>query len=93
MAGAAVSAVTIILFTGLGAGAGAVHFLAIGRDADLLVRGGRALAAVGLRAGRMLLTIGLLVVAARQGWPMLLGALLGFMAARHTVLRRWRPAA
>jgi hypothetical protein len=88
-----VNAVTIILFTGLGAGAGAVHFLAIGRDADLLVQGGRAWAAAGLRAGRMLLTIGLLVVAGRQGWPMLLGALLGFMAARQIVMRKWRGAA
>ncbi len=78
----------ILLFVPLGAAAGAVHFAAISRDADLLVRGGSPLAALGLRLGRVLLTIVVLVAAARQGLPVLLGAAGGFMVARQIILRR-----
>ncbi len=78
----------IMLFVLIGAGAGAVHFLAIARDARLLTDGGSALAAWGWRLGRTLLTVTVLVAAARHGWPVLLGATGGFMAARQFVLRR-----
>ncbi|MBP2278501.1 hypothetical protein D9M73_73260 [compost metagenome] len=43
---------------------------------------------LGLRLGRMLLTLGVLLVAARQGWGDLLAAAAGFMAARQVVLHR-----
>lgn len=78
----------LLLFALLGGAAGTVHFVAVSRDADLLVRGGPALAAAGLRVGRLLLTIAVLIAAARQGWPMLLAAAAGFMVARQIVLRR-----
>ena len=78
----------VILFAVLGASAGAVHFVAISRDADLLVHGGSALAASGGRMGRILLTVAVLAASARQGWPMLLASTAGFMVARQLVLRR-----
>ncbi|RDE05603.1 ATP synthase subunit I [Sphingomonas aracearum] len=78
----------VLLFFALGALAGAVHFAALARDADLLVRGGSALAVIGLRLGRMLLTVAMLVVAARQGWPALVAASIGTLVARQLVLRR-----
>ncbi len=78
----------IILFVLIGACTGWAHFLAIARDAKLLAYGGSALVAFTLRLGRMLLTLAILVVAARQGWPVLLGATAGFMVARQLVLRR-----
>ncbi|WP_404713021.1 ATP synthase subunit I [Sphingomonas sp. MMS24-J13] len=77
----------IFPFALLGAAAGTVHFVAISRDANLLARGGSPLAAFGLRLGRALLTLVVLVAAARQGWPVLLGAAGGFMVARQIVLR------
>jgi F1F0 ATPase subunit 2 len=83
-----VSGALIILFLLLGAGAGTVHFVALFRDAELLVRGGSPLAAMALRLGRVLLSIAVLIAAARQGWPMLLGAATGFMVARQVVMRR-----
>jgi hypothetical protein len=82
----------IILFVLFGAGAGAAHFLAIAREAALLTHGGSALAAFALRLGRILLTVAVLVAAARQGWPVLLGATAGFMVARQFVLRRLATA-
>lgn len=78
----------IILFALAGAGAGALHFLAIARDVQVLTHGGSVLAALGLRLGRILLTVIVLAAAARQGWPVLLGAAAGFMAVRQVVLNR-----
>ncbi len=78
----------IMAFVLIGAGAGAVHFLAIAREAGLLTQGGSALAAIGLRVGRILLTVAVLVLASRHGWPALLGATAGFMVARQLVLHR-----
>jgi len=80
------SVALILLFLLLGAGAGTVHFVALFRDAGL--RGGSPLAAMALRLGRVLLTIAVLIAAARLGWPVLLGALAGFMVARQVVMRR-----
>jgi F1F0 ATPase subunit 2 len=80
----------LALFALLGAGAGAVHFAAIARDADLLVRGGSPLAAVGLRLGRMVLTVAVLLLATINGWPMLLAALAGLMAMRQVMIRQLR---
>jgi F1F0 ATPase subunit 2 len=88
MARTAVNAPLVILFVLLGAGAGAVHFVAIARDVELLTHGGSALAASGWRLGRVLMTVAVLAAAAHQGWPVLLGATVGFMVARHIVLRR-----
>lgn len=76
------------LFLLLGAMAGGVHFAAISRDADALVRGGPALATAGRWLGRMLLTAAVLAMAALQGWPALLAATAGFLAARQVVVRR-----
>jgi F1F0 ATPase subunit 2 len=80
------------LFVMLGMAAGALHFLAISRDAKALVSGRSGLAESGLRLGRMLVTIAVLTTAARQGWPVLLGATAGFMAARQIVLHKLRAA-
>ena len=91
MDAAAVIAVAA-LFLMLGAGAGIVHFGAIARDAEWLVRGGPAIRAVVLRIGRLVLTGAVLVLAARQGWVVLLAAVIGFMAARHHMIRRLGPA-
>jgi len=87
------TALWIALFALLGAGAGAVHFAALARDADLLVRGGSPLAAIGLRLGRMALTIAVLLLAALKGWPILLAAFAGLMAMRQVMIARlgkWR---
>ncbi|MDF0543925.1 ATP synthase subunit I [Sphingobium sp. H39-3-25] len=77
-----------ILFLMLGTVAGSVHFALIAKDADLLVHGGSALIAVGLRLARLLLTAGILIAAALHGWPTLLAATIGFLAARQLVVRR-----
>lgn len=78
----------ILLFAMLGAGVGALHFAAISRDVDLLADGGSVGAMIGLRLGRLLMTVAVLAISARQGWPALLAATFGFMVARQIVLRR-----
>lgn len=78
----------ILLFALLGGVAGAVHFVAVARDAQLLTHGGSSLAVAGLRLGRLLLTGLMFATAARQGWPLLLAAIGGLMVARQFVLRR-----
>ena len=65
-----------------------MHFAAIARDADLLVRGGSPLAAVGLRLGRMALTVAVLLLAALKGWPILLAAVAGLMVMRQMMIAR-----
>lgn len=80
-------AVTILVFACFGTAAGAMHFLSLRKDADLLVSGGPVLAALGWRLGRLVVTIGTLVWAATQGAPALLAAAGGFLLARHLVLR------
>ena len=76
------------LFVLLGAVAGGIHFAALSRDADLLVHGGSSWAMLGLRLGRIVLTVIILLAATRAGWPMLIAAAIGFMAARQAVLAR-----
>lgn len=44
------------LFLVLGAIAGAAHFTAIAKDADLLVHGGPVIRSTGLKLGRLLFT-------------------------------------
>lgn len=88
VAGASMIGGLPIVFALLGAGAGTVHFAALARDAHALVHGGSPFVAMGLRLGRLLLTTAVLVLAARQGWPSLLAATVGFMVARVVVLRR-----
>lgn len=80
--------IAILLFLTLGVVAGAVHFVALARDTDLLVRGGLPVLAMVLRLGRIVLTAMVLVLATRQGWPTLLAAAIGFAIARTLVIRR-----
>ena len=82
-------ALPILLFLGLGAGAGAVHFRLLAHDARLLVGGGPVAAALAVRLGRFVLTLLVLVLAAKvAGWPALLAAAAGFGLARPVMLRR-----
>jgi len=85
------TALVALLFLVLGAVAGAAHFAAIAKDADLLVWGGPVVRSIGIRLGRLLLTAAILVLAARHGWIDLLTATIGFMAARHHAIRRLGP--
>ncbi len=87
------TALAALLFLILGAIAGTAHFIAIAKDADLLVHGGPVIRSIGLRLGRLALTVAILVLAARHGWIDLLSASIGFMAARHYVMRRTGPTA
>ncbi|HEY0270800.1 MAG TPA: ATP synthase subunit I [Sphingomonas sp.] len=83
-----------LLFLALGVGAGALHFAAISRDADHLIRGdGSAARAIGRKLGRMALTVTVLILAALHGWVALLAAMAGLLAARQMVLRRLGPSA
>jgi F1F0 ATPase subunit 2 len=81
----------LILFAALGLVAGTVHFMLLGRDADLLVHRGSPLSACGWRLGRIVITIAVLVWAARNGAAPLLAATSGFFLARHLVVRRLGP--
>ncbi|WP_454883318.1 ATP synthase subunit I [Sphingomonas oryzagri] len=85
------TALIALLFLALGAIAGATHFTAIAKDADLLVHGGPVIRAIGLKLGRLLFTATILVLAARHGWIDLLTATIGFMAARQYVIHRLGP--
>jgi hypothetical protein len=49
--------------------AGAIHFLSLRKDVNLVVVGGSTFAALGWRLGRLAVTIGTLVWAATQGAP------------------------
>lgn len=77
----------LAFFLGLGAAVGAAHFYALARDAAFTLQGAAA-KAIGLKAARLLLTAGLLAFAAQHGALPLLAATIGFMAARHIVIRR-----
>ncbi|PZU64818.1 ATP synthase subunit I [Sphingobium sp.] len=77
-----------LLFLALGAVAGTIHFAMIAKDADLLVHGESVLMAIGLRLARLLLTATVLIGAALNGWPSLLAATSGLVAARQFVIRR-----
>ncbi|MBW4330227.1 ATP synthase subunit I [Stakelama sp. CBK3Z-3] len=77
-----------LLFLMLGGVAGYLHFLAIARDADLLVHGGSSAAIIGMRLGRLTSTLAVMVCAALQGWTALAAATIGFTLARFVVLKR-----
>lgn len=77
-----------LLFLGLGAAAGACHFIAIAKGADLFVAGAFPGWPIALMLGRWALTVAVFWYAARDGAAMLLAAAAGFMAARHMVLRQ-----
>lgn len=79
------------VFLMLGAGTGIVHFGAIAKEAVWLVRGGPTIRAIVPRIGRLVLTGAVLVLAARQGCVVLLAAAVGFIAARHHMIRRLGP--
>lgn len=81
----------VLLFALLGAVAGGVHFAALSRDADLLVRGGSAFTVLRLRFVRTVLTVAVLLAAARAGWPTLVAAAIGVMSARQFMLTRLGP--
>lgn len=82
------SPLLIPLFAALGLAAGLVHFVAIDREAVSLVGRGDLWHLIGLRLGRLLVTVAVLLFASRHGWPSLLAATLGFMAGRQIVMRR-----
>jgi F1F0 ATPase subunit 2 len=82
------TALAALLFLMLGAIAGAAHFIAIAKDADLLVHGGPVIQSIGLKLSRLVLTVAILVLAARHGWIDLLVATIGFMAARQFAIHR-----
>jgi hypothetical protein len=77
-----------ILVLALGFAVGLAHFAAIAREADLVTHGGPASRAILLRLGRLAVTILVLVIASRQGWPALLAATTGFMGGRQIMLHR-----
>lgn len=77
-----------MLFLIVGALAGGLHFVLLRRNADLFVRGGSVLSAIGLQFGRMGVTIALLVAAALCGWPSLLTCAAGVLLARQVVVHR-----
>ncbi|RQW40897.1 ATP synthase subunit I [Novosphingobium sp. LASN5T] len=83
-------AVAILAYGCLGMASGAIHFLSLRKDANLLVAGGSIFAALGWRLGRLAVTIGTLVWAATQGAPALMAAAGGFLLARHLILLRLR---
>lgn len=82
------TALSLLFFALLGAVAGVVHFGALSREADLIAGGGTPSGAIGLRIGRMLLTIGVLACAVRFGALTLIAAAVGLMAARQGMLRK-----
>jgi F1F0 ATPase subunit 2 len=86
----AMMAVAIPAFGCLGVAAGAIHFLSLRKDVNLVVVGGSTFAALGWRLGRLAVTIGTLVWAATQGAPALVAAAGGFLLARHLILPRLR---
>ena len=75
-------------FLALGAAAGACHFVLLRRNVDILAAGGSPLAALGLLAARVALSLAALWLAARAGWPALLACAAGLLAARQAVIGR-----
>jgi hypothetical protein len=88
MDAAAMSVAAVVLFALLGLLAGVAHFSLLRRNVALWVGGGSSLAAAALPIVRMALTVAVLVLAARQGWPALLACALGITCARIALVRR-----
>jgi len=79
-----------VLFLGLGALSGALHFAMLARDASLLLN--RGTIRIGFnRSIRLFLSSGMLVLAALSGSLPLLAALAGIMAARQWAIGRYGP--
>lgn len=69
---------------------GLVYFAMLGRSVALFLHGAGALLAVGMTLMRLAAAAAAFALAARFGAPALLGALLGFLAARFVALRLHR---
>jgi hypothetical protein len=68
---------------------GAIHFAMVAADARALVTGEGMLRTIVFRLGRVALSGGLLVVAARSGAPSLIAAAAGMLAARQWAIARF----
>jgi hypothetical protein len=80
----------VVLFLGLGAASGALHFALLARDASLLLN--RGTRRIGFnRSLRLCLSSGMLVLAALSGSLPLLAALAGVVAARQWAIGRYGP--
>ncbi|HUW79630.1 MAG TPA: ATP synthase subunit I [Acidocella sp.] len=69
---------------------GLLYFQAVWWSARLFAENGRTFAAVGLTAARIVLLVGVLALASRQGAMPLLLMALGVLGARPLVMRRHR---
>jgi hypothetical protein len=87
------TAAFVVFFAALGVAAGAAHFLLLRRTVALWVDGGSARAVLALQLGRLALTILVLALAARAGWPALIACAAGVFGGRSLVLRRTRARA
>jgi hypothetical protein len=83
------NALVLCAFLGLGAGAGALHYALLARDAHDLANGGAALPILGRRLGRFALSGALFVLAAGSGLIALIAAAAGFMALRQWSIARF----
>ena len=84
-----ISPLAIALFFAAGAALGAVYFLLLAWTVDLLGGQGGAMRVVPLYLLRLALAIGAFWAIAQQGALPLLISLLGFLAARFAVQRRY----
>lgn len=82
-----------VMFLAAGAAVGAVHFILLARDARLLTAGGSIVKFMSLRLARLVATAAVLALAALAGWPSLLAAAVGFLAARQWSLKRFGAVA
>jgi N-ATPase, AtpR subunit len=76
-----------------GAGLGVVYFRGLRWNARLFVQGGALNGSLALMAGRVLLLVGLLTLAALEGAAPLLAMALGVFIGRFAVMRRTRSGA
>jgi hypothetical protein len=81
-------AAILILFAATGVAVGVAHFALLGRTVALWLGGGSAVAALALQLGRLTLTVAMLALAARAGWPELLACAAGVFLGRTLVLRQ-----
>lgn len=76
-----------------GFAAGNIYFLALWRNARVIVFGGRTMTTIALIFGRVLLLGALLTLASLEGAPPLLSTALGVFVARSVFMRRYREVA
>ena len=86
-------ALTLIVFLGLGFGAGYLHWSGLRHNVNAYLDGGRLALALLIHAGRFLVTIAVLVAAVQFGAIALLAALAGFLLSRLTVRKIGRNLA